>query len=60
MRAEKLTELRQSGVAGRVIPAAPHVKGRRLMKIVVWKSPKALRGILRALFRVKTPKEGAK
>lgn len=27
------------------------------MSIVVWKSPKALRGILRVLFGVKTPPE---
>lgn len=27
------------------------------MKIVVWKSPKALRGILRCLFHIKAEKE---
>jgi len=30
----------------------PAVKGGTSMNIVVWKSPKALRGILRKLFRV--------
>ena len=31
----------------------PALERRRCMNIVVWKSPKALRGILRKLFRIK-------